>query len=136
MSNIINTWKSWAPYIRSMLRISAAALFMLVGTAKLFAFPIAVTPTGAVIPIMSLIGLAGMLEVFGGLLMLLGLFTRPTAFVLSGEMAVAYFMAHFAKSAWPMLNGGTDAILFSFIFLYFSSAGAGHWSLDAWRGKH
>ncbi len=129
----VSNWQSWAPYIQSALRIVAALLFTLVGTSKLFAFPIGAMQGGGAVPLYSLMGLAGFLEAFGGLMMLFGLFTRPIAFVLSGEMAVAYFLAHFSRSIWPMMNGGTDAILFCFIWLYFSSAGAGPWSLDAIR---
>jgi putative oxidoreductase len=80
---------------------------------------------------MSQAGIAGILEVFGGLLIVLGLFTRPVSFVLAGEMAVAYFLVHFPQSFWPAVNGGEPAILFCFIFLYFVFAGAGPWSVDA-----
>jgi len=79
-------------------------------------------------------GLAGVLEVFGGALLLIGLFSRPVAFILSGEMAVAYFQAHYPRGFWPVLNGGEPAILFCFVFLYLAAAGAGPWSIDAlWR---
>jgi putative oxidoreductase len=80
-------------------------------------------------------GLGGFLEAFGGGLLLLGLFTRPVAFILSGEMAVAYFQFHFPQSFWPTINGGVPAALFCFVWLYFSAAGAGPWSLDAKRGR-
>ncbi|HEY6066181.1 MAG TPA: DoxX family protein [Thermoanaerobaculia bacterium] len=109
----------------------AALLFMQVGTAKLFAFPAAVMPGGGTAPISSLAGIAGILEVFGGLLLLLGLFTRPVAFVLSGEMAVAYFIGHAPQGFWPVLNQGAPAIFYSFLFLYLSAAGPGPWSIDA-----
>ncbi len=128
-------WSAWAPRLKSVLRIVAAFLFMQVGTAKLFAFPAAIMPGGGTAPIASLVGIAGILEVFGGGLLLLGLFTRPVAFILSGEMAVAYFIGHFPQGFWPVLNQGTDAIFYSFLFLYFSAAGAGPWSLDAKRGS-
>ncbi len=126
-------WSAWAPYLRSTLRIMAAFLFMQVGTAKLFAFPAAVMPGGATAPVLSLIGIAGLLEALGGLLLLVGLFTRPVAFILSGEMAFAYFIGHAGNGFWPVLNGGTDAAFYCFLFLYLSAAGAGPWSLDALR---
>lgn len=128
-------WPTWAPYLLSLLRIVAAFLFMQFGTAKLFAFPAAIMPGGGTAPVVSLIGLASILETFGGLLLLLGLFTRPVAFILAGEMAVAYFTGHAPQGFWPVLNQGYTAILFCFIWLYFSAAGPGPWSLDAKRGK-
>jgi putative oxidoreductase len=117
------------------LRIAAAILFIEPGTTKLFAFPGGVPPNGGTVDWMSQAGIGGMLEVVGGGLMLFGLFTRPVAFVLSGEMAVAYFQFHFPNSFWPTLNGGGLAALFCFVWLYFSAAGPGPWSLDAMRGK-
>jgi len=131
--NIVARWQSWAPYLRSVLRIVAAFLFMQFGTMKLFAFPIGMPPNGATAPLMSEMGLAGVLEVFGGGLLLLGLFTRPVAFLLSGEMAMAYFLGHFPQGFWPIVNMGTDAMFFCFLWLYFSAAGPGPWSLDALR---
>jgi len=128
-------WATWAPQLRSLLRIVAAFMFMLAGTTKLFAFPAGVPPNGGTVPWMSEPGLGGALEVFGGGLVLLGLFTRPVAFLLAGEMAVAYFQFHFPKSFWPTVNGGMSAALYCFVWLYFSAAGAGPWSLDARRGK-
>jgi putative oxidoreductase len=117
-----------------MLRIVAAFLFIQVGTAKLFAFPAAIMPDGGTAPMTSLPGIAGVLETFGGTLLLVGLFTRPVAFILSGEMAVAYFIGHAPQGFWPVLNLGTDAVLYCFLWLYFSAAGPGPWSLDAtWR---
>ena len=130
-SALLVRWRSLAPYFLSVLRIIAAFLFMQSGTAKLFAFPAAIMPGGATASLASLPGIAGILEVVGGLLMLLGLFTRPTAFILSGEMAFAYFIAHAPKGFWPVLNHGEPAILFCFIWLYLSAAGAGPWSIDA-----
>lgn len=135
VSNIITKWQPWAPYLLSVLRIVTAFLFMQVGTAKLFAFPAAIMPDGGTAPLFSLIGLAGILEVFGGGLLLLGLFTRPVAFILAGEMAVAYFIGHAPQGFWPVLNQGALAILYAFLFLYFSAAGPGPWSLDTWRRK-
>ncbi|HEY3349413.1 MAG TPA: DoxX family protein [Thermoanaerobaculia bacterium] len=128
-------WSSWAPQLQSLLRIVAAALFILPGTMKLFAFPIGVPPAGGTVPLVSQLGLGAVLEVFGGALILLGLFTRPVAFVLAGEMAVAYFQFHAPKGFWPIVNGGQGAILFCFVWLYFSAAGAGPWSLDAARER-
>lgn len=122
----------WAPYLQSVLRIVAAFTFMTHGTQKLFAFPVA-DPGASPVPLASLFGFAGVLETFGGLLLLLGLLTRPVAFVLAGEMAVAYFRAHLPRGFWPILNGGEVALLFCFIWLYFAASGPGPWSLDARR---
>ncbi|HEY3204370.1 MAG TPA: DoxX family protein [Thermoanaerobaculia bacterium] len=134
-SGLVSRWHSWAPYLLSILRIVAAFLFMQVGTAKLFAFPAAVMPGGGTASFGSLPWIAGFLEVFGGGLLLLGLFTRPVAFLLSGEMAVAYFIGHAPQGLWPVLNQGTDAIFYSFLFLYLSAAGPGPWSLDALKAR-
>lgn len=128
-------WAAWAPRFLSVLRIVAAALFMTVGTAKLFAFPAAVMPGGGTAPLASLPGAAGVLETFGGLLLLLGLFTRPVAFVLSGQMAFAYFIGHAGNGFWPIVSGGADAVLYCFLWLYLSAAGGGAWSLDALRKR-
>lgn len=128
-------WSAWAPRFQSLLRIVAAWSFMLHGTAKLFAWPNAVTPDGSTVELMSQVGAAGILEVGGGALLLLGLFTRPVAFLLSGEMAVAYFQFHIGTSIFPTMNGGEPALLFCFLWLYFSAAGAGPWSLDARRSR-
>lgn len=132
-SGLVARWRSAAPYLRSILRIVAAFLFMQVGTAKLFAFPGPIMPGGGTAPLASLAGVAGLLETFGGLLLLVGLFTRPVAFLLSGEMAVAYFYAHAPQGFWPVLNQGAPAALYAFLFLHLSAAGAGPWSLDALR---
>jgi putative oxidoreductase len=110
-------------------------MFMLAGTMKLFAFPAGVPPHGGTVRLLSQAGLGGVLETFGGGLLLLGLFTRPVAFLLSGEMAVAYFQFHAPRGFWPVLNGGEPAALFCFLWLYFSAAGAGPWSLDARWGR-
>jgi putative oxidoreductase len=126
-------WHVWAPYFLSVLRIIAGAFFVLYGTTKLFAWPAAVMPGGGTAPLASLAGVAGAIELVGGAFMILGLFTRTVAFVLSGEMAVAYFYAHFPQGFWPVLNGGVDAILYCFIWLYISAAGPGPWSIDARR---
>lgn len=130
---VIARWHDLAPWLLSTLRIVAAFLFTQFGTAKLLAFPAAVMPGGGTAPLVSLPGLAGLLETVGGALLLLGLFTRPVAFLLSGEMAVAYFIGHAPRGFWPVLNQGHPAVLFCFVWLYFSAAGAGPWSLDAAR---
>jgi putative oxidoreductase len=134
MSSLITRWSSWSPYVLSILRIIAAFVFMQYGTTKLFAFPAAVMPGGGTAPVTSLPGIAGVFEAVGGALLLIGLFTRPVAFVLSGQMAAAYFIGHAGQSFWPVLNNGTPAVLFCFIWLYISTAGPGPWSLDALRG--
>jgi putative oxidoreductase len=130
---IVAKWKSWAPHFLSVLRIVAALMFIQFGTMKLFAFPVGMPPNGGTAKLMSQTGIGGILEVFGGGLILLGLFTRPVAFVLAGEMAVAYFQFHYPQSFWTVVNMGTPAVLYCFLMLYFSSAGAGPWSLDAKR---
>jgi putative oxidoreductase len=132
-SGLLVCWRSWAPYYLSILRIMAALLFIEPGSAKLFAFPVAVMPGGGTAAILSLAGIAGILEVFGGLCLLLGFFTRPVAFLLSGEMAVAYFMGHAPNGFWPIVNHGELAILFCFLWLFVSAAGPGPWSIDAMR---
>ena len=128
-------WARLSPYLLSTLPIIAAFLFIQFGTAKLFAFPAAVMPGGGTAPLASLPGIAGFLEAFGGALLLVGLFTRPVAFLLSGEMAFAYFIGHAPQGFWPVLNQGHPAILFCFVWLYLSAAGPGPWSLDALRGR-
>ncbi len=132
-SGPLQRWRSWAPHLLGILRIVTAFLFMQVGTAKLFALPAAIMPGGGTAPFGSLAWIAGVLEAAGGLLLLAGLFTRPVAFVLSGEMAVAYFIAHAPQGFWPVLNQGAPAALYSFLFLYLSAAGAGSFSVDAIR---
>ena len=124
----------WAPRLLSVLRIVAAYMFVLAGTTILLAFPIGMPPNGGTAQPFTEIWIGGVLEVFGGGLMLLGLFSRPVAFVLAGEMAVAYFQFHGPKSFWPTVNGGVSAVIYCFVWLYFSAAGAGPWSLDALRG--
>ena len=126
-------WQGWAPRFLSLLRMMAGALFVVYGTTKLFAWPAAVMPGGGTAPLASLPGFAGALELIGGLFTLLGLFTRPVAFVLAGQMAVAYFIGHAPQGFWPVLNGGVPAVLFCFIWLYISAAGPGPWSIDATR---
>ncbi len=133
--NIVTKWRSWSPYLLSTLRIIAAFLFMQFGTGKVFAFPAAIMPEGGTAPLWSLAWIAGALEAFGGFFLLIGWFTRPVAFLLSGEMAFAYFIGHAPQGFWPVLNQGHPAVLFCFLFLYFSAAGAGPWSLDAMRER-
>jgi len=128
---MFSKWATWSPYLLSVLRIVTAFMFIMSGTMKLFAFPIGVPPNGDTVPLMSQAGIAGILEVFGGGLLLLGLFTRPVAFFLAGEMAVAYFQFHLPQGFWPIINGGTNAVLYCFLWLYFSAAAAGPCSLDA-----
>jgi putative oxidoreductase len=134
ISAIGTRWRSTSPYLLSILRIVAAFLFIQYGTAKLFALPGAVLPNGGTVPVASQIGVAAVLEAAGGLLLLFGLFTRPVAFLLSGEMAFAYFIGHAGRGFWPVLNEGIPAIMFCFVWLYYSAAGPGPLSLDAlWR---
>lgn len=133
---ITERWQEWGPPFQSILRIAAAMMFILAGTSKLFAFPVGMPPDGSTAKFMTEIWIGGFLEVFGGALVLLGFFTRPVAFILSGEMAVAYFQFHFPRGYWPNLNGGMSAVLYCFVWLYFSAAGAGPWSLDALRKKY
>jgi putative oxidoreductase len=110
-------------------------MFVLAGTMKLFAFPAGMPPDGRTAAFPSQVWVGGFLEVVKKRLLVLGLLTRPVAFVLSGEMAVAYFQFHAPGGFWPILNGGVSAALYCFVWLYFSAAGAGPWSLDAWRGR-
>jgi putative oxidoreductase len=124
---------TWTGALLSILRIIAAFLFIAHGTQKLFAWP--TTEPRETAPILSLMGVAGVLETFGGLLLLLGLLTRPVALLLAGEMAVAYFRAHAPRGFWPILNNGELAVLYCFLFLYLAAAGGGSWSLDAIRAK-
>ena len=124
---------AWAPRLLSVLRIMAGLLFLQHGTAKLLKIP--VIPMFANLSLTSPPGIAGILELVGGVLMILGLFTRSTAFVLSGLMAVAYFMAHAPRGFYPILNAGELAALYCFVFLYIAAAGPGPWGLDAARRK-
>ncbi|HEX7348830.1 MAG TPA: DoxX family protein [Rhodanobacteraceae bacterium] len=131
-------WTRLQPYFLSILRIVLALLFMQHGGEKLLGFPghehlvlIAPDKMLTLVP-----GLAGVLELGGGFLLLLGVYARPIAFILSGEMAFAYFMAHFpVNHVFPLLNGGGMAVVFCFGFLYLSSAGPGPWSIDRLRGR-
>ena len=130
--NIENLETVWAPRVLSILRIVAALLFFEHGTSKLLGFP----PSEHSGPeFLSLSWVAGLLELVGGALLVVGLFTRPVAFILSGEMAFAYWMAHAPQSPFPLANGGDAAILYCFVFLYLVFAGGGPWSLDALRRR-
>jgi len=119
-----------APYFLSILRIVAALIFIEHGTAKMFGWP-----SGNPVPMMSLYWYAACIEIIGGILVLIGLFTRPAAFIMAGEMAFAYFLGHFPKSFYPIENGGDAPILYCFVFLYIAFVGAGPWSVDAQRGS-
>jgi putative oxidoreductase len=133
--SLVARWSACGPQLQSVLRIVAALMFILAGTVILFAFPAGMPPNGGTAAPMSQIWIGGVLELFGGALLLLGLFTRPAALLLSGEMAVAYFQFHFPQGFWPNLNGGVAPVLYCFVWLYFSAAGAGPWSLDSWRSS-
>ncbi len=122
---------AWSPRLLSVLRLVVAILYIEHGTSKFFGFPVGMGH----VPLFSLFGLAGFLEIAGSLFIFFGLFTRPVAFILSGEMAFAYFMAHAPHSLYPLVNGGEQAVFYCFVFLYFAAAGGGAWSLDAWWRK-
>jgi len=128
MANWNSFYASWTPRLLSVLRIIAAFLFIAHGAQKLFGF---LAPPGAPSPpLASQIGAGGILEFFGGLLLLIGLFTRPVAFILAGMMAVAYFQMHAPGGFWPLQNKGELAVLYCFVFLFLSVAGGGEWSVD------
>ncbi len=135
MANLDSFYSSWTPRLLSVLRIITGFLFIAHGTQKLFNSP--ASPQNASVPLMSFMGFAGILEFVGGLLILIGLFTRPTAFILSGMMAVAYFMAHAPQGFLPLVNKGELAVLYCFVFLFLAVAGGGTWSLDnlLWRSR-
>ena len=127
-ASTITLLDTWAPRALAVLRIIAGLLFIEHGLQKLFAFPSA--PPFPLPAAFSLLWIGAILEFLGGLLVVLGLFARPAAFIIAGEMAVAYFMFHAPRSFFPIINGGEGAILFCFIFLYIAAAGPGAWSLD------
>ena|SRR5688572_19407098 len=120
----------WSSRVLSVLRIVAALVFISAGTTKLFGYPPSPNPMPP-FDLFSRFAIAGILETFGGLAILLGLFTRPVAFILSGEMAFAYFLVHHPQGIFPTLNNGMAAVLYCFLFLYLSFYGAGPWSVDA-----
>jgi len=121
---------AWEPFARSALRIVAGLTFSLHGLQKILGFFGGMGGHGATAPLFSLLWTAGMLEIVGGLLLILGLCTRPVAFVLAGEMAFAYFRMHLPRGLWPIQNGGELAVLYCFVFLYLCTAGPGPLSLD------
>jgi putative oxidoreductase len=121
----------WAKRLRAALRIVSALLFLEHGLVKVFGFPADAAPGQQAL--LSFFGIAGLIEAVGGALLLIGLFTRPVAFLLAGEMAVGYFMVHAPMGFFPSINGGDAAILFCFVFLYLSAAGPGAWSIDEMR---
>jgi putative oxidoreductase len=123
------TLNAWASRALSVLRIITGLMIIEHGTAKLLGYP--VVASFANLKLFSLLGAAGIIELVGGALLILGLFTQPAAFILGGEMAVAYFMVHAPRSFFPLINGGTLAIIYCFACLYLSTAGAGPWSVDA-----
>jgi putative oxidoreductase len=120
---------AWTPRALSILRIITGLLIIQHGMGKLLGFP--ALPAYANVQPLSMIGAAGFIELIGGALLILGLWTRPVAFIVAGEMAFAYFIGHFPKGFLPLINGGTLAILYCFTCLYLSTAGAGPWSIDA-----
>jgi putative oxidoreductase len=120
----------WTARVLSILRIVAGSMFITAGTMKIFGYP-PMPPGQPPIQLMSQMGVGGMLETVGGLLIILGLFTRPVAFILSGEMAVAYFQFHAPNGFLPIVNGGQPAVFYCFFFLYLVFAGPGPWSIDA-----
>ncbi len=128
MAKLNSFYSRWSESMLSILRIVSSLLFMQHGAQKLFGFLAPTQPASH--PLLSLMGIAGVLEFFGGLLLALGLFTRPVAFLVAGEMAVAYLMVHAPKGFWPIQNRGDLAFLWCFVFLYMAVAGGGAWSLD------
>lgn len=126
-ARINNTWSSYSPYVLSIVRIVVALLFFEHGLSKMFGFPQPIPPPA----LFSLSWFSGAIEFVGGGLLLIGLFSRASAFIMSGEMAFAYFISHAPHSFFPIINRGDAAILYCFIFLYIAFAGGGPWSLDA-----
>ena len=131
MSIFETSGSPWTDRMLSVFRIVAGLVFMSAGTMKLFGYPPSPAPGMPPFHLLSEVGVGGILETFGGLAIVLGLLTRPVAFLLSGEMAVAYFQFHAPKSLFPTVNGGIPAVLYCFFFLYLVFAGAGPWSIDA-----
>jgi len=127
-----NFLSRWQPQLLALLRIVVGLLFVEHATQKFFAFPVPFPMPG---PLPPLLVAAGVIELVGGFLITIGLFTRLAAFIAAGEMAVAYWMQHFPRSPWPAANMGEGAILFCFIFLYLAAAGPGAWSVDGGRTR-
>jgi len=132
MAGIGETASAWTPRVRSILRITTALLILEHGTTKLLGFP---QSEMSGLSVTSLFGAAGVFELIGGALLVIGLFSRAAAFILSGMCAAAYWIAHAPNGFFPMLNNGELAALYSFVFLYLAFAGPGPWSIDAARGK-
>ncbi|HET7601836.1 MAG TPA: DoxX family protein [Gemmatimonadales bacterium] len=131
---VVRAWQGWAPRLLSILRIVVAFLYMAHGTQKLFAFPTGVGPQGTgTVDLATRYGAAGVIEVTCGALLLIGLFSQLAAFIASGEMAAAYFLAHAPHGFWPIMNRGEIVVAFCFVWLYISAAGPGPWSVDALR---
>jgi putative oxidoreductase len=124
MTSLFASWEKWSPQVLSIVRIVVAASFFEFGLQKYFGFP------GPGPAMNTLLYVQGVVEIVGGFLLLVGAYTRIVAFILSGDMAVAYFMVYFPKSFYPALNGGLAALLYSFIFFYMVFAGGGAWSVD------
>lgn len=131
MTNLSDRLTKLAPTSLAILRVMTALMFLSHGTGKLLGYP----DLGFMPPVLSLAGVAGLIEIVGGILIVIGLFTRPVAFILSGQMAVAYFMAHAPQGFHPIQNGGELAVLFCFIFFYLVFAGPGAWSMDGARQR-
>lgn len=129
--------EKFSPQVLGLVRIIAGYMFLLHGTAKFFEFPISMTGGNGSVALLSMYGIGGLIEVIGSVLIILGLFTRPAAFVLSGQMAFAYFGIHasFADILLPIVNQGELAALYSLVFLYFATAGSGAFALDNKRNK-
>ena len=129
--------EKFSPQVLGLVRIIASYMFLLHGTAKFFEFPISMTGGNGSVALLSMYGIGGLIEVIGSVLIILGLFTRPAAFVLSGQMAFAYFGIHasFANILLPIVNQGELAALYSLVFLYFATAGSGAFALDNKRNK-
>jgi putative oxidoreductase len=128
-----NPLEPYEPQLRSLFRIMAAFTYSLHGFQKFFGMFGGIG--GARVPVNNMLGVAGLIESIGGPLLILGLFTRPVAFLLSGEMAIGYFRTHAPRGFWPLLNGGELAVFYCFMFLWLSAAGAGPWSVDRLLGR-
>ena len=129
-----DTAAAWAPRVLSILRIIAALLLLQHGLSKFFGFP-GPMPAGGAPKMFALLWFAGIIEIVGSVLLALGIFTRPVAFILAGHLAFVYFIGHVPRGLFPMNNGGNLAILYCFVFFYIAFAGGGPWSIDAMRGK-